>query len=225
MIPLLVLFNYVDAQVAFKIERISDWMTRAFSVSRARDGVLRLSDGQTAVIGDATAILGRLNCLLWQEDDSLLTLEPQYDPFFDEGSSVEYQIVAEAAKGRKSGLAEHVRVESNLLANLDRMSAYDMMVVETTVGKVSTLYAVTSRDGMVTDMLQLSRHALPKDIHKALAGTGISWSAHGNSLTPEESYVRMYGEEALEEARRDREDEYNAFVRAPFSVKQASSKK
>lgn len=208
MIPNHLLFELVDAQVAFKVTKKNT--DGELSVSRARNGKIRLSDRVSYFEDDAPAILNTLKYLVCQELMGPLRLDLRYEPSFDAGQIVDLTITPELAKGQRSGYFQPIAVRSVVLA-AGRLEGREVCIYEATLDRRQTLHCAMIADGEMADVMQLSRHAMPEPIHRMIVGAGMTWDGAPHA---DKSYAKLYGEDRLEQAIAEDESGHAAFVSA-----------
>ncbi len=204
MIPSSLFYDLVDSQIAFKIvQRNFNSPNFIFSVPRAKDGQLRLTIlGSQALIGSADAVLARLNALLCENP----TRQPQHS-FRQQATSneklISYSLFPEAEKGKQHGLPEELSVECRIMHTEHWSPERETVIVNVIVEGKHSLH-IMERVGKdaVQDIGRLSPHALPREIHQKLAANGYH----------EQSFVNLYGDEALEEARTKIKETCNRWV-------------
>ncbi|AOG03083.1 hypothetical protein [Bosea sp. RAC05] len=206
MIPNHLLFELVDAQVAFKVTKKNT--DGELSVSRARNGKIRLSDRVSYYEDDAPAILNTLKYLVCQELMGPLRLDLKFDPSFDAGQIVDLTITPELAKGQRSGYFQPIAVRSVVLAAGD-LQGREVCIYEATLDRRQTLHCAMIADGEMADVMQLSRHAMPEPIHRMIVGAGMTWDGAPHA---DKSYAKLYGEDRLEQVIAEDEAAHNAYV-------------
>jgi hypothetical protein len=193
VIPSGLFYDLVDSQIAFKIvQRNFNSPNFIFSVPRVKDGQLRLTMlGSQPLVGSADAILARLNALLCEHP----VRQPNahaFRPATSNAKIVGYSIFPEAEKGKQHGLPEEMSVECRIMpadrSNPGREISMVSVIVD---GKHSLHLMETVGKDNLQEISRLSPHALPMEIHGGLAANGYY----------QESFVTLYGEEALEEAK------------------------
>jgi hypothetical protein len=209
MLPSPLLFELVDSQVAFSVTK--QLVGGQLSVSRPRNGLLRLSDGIDVLEGNATLVLAKLNYLLCQEMVHQLSLKPEYPPHFDAGQIIKTTLTPESAKGKQSRFDEHIHAETVILAASSPLAASRQVVYETTVGRARSLQVASVIEDTISDLMQVSRRAMPQAIHKMVVGMGMSWTGAPDA---EESYAKLYGQDALERAVTEQDAADDAYTEA-----------
>ncbi|CDM62199.1 MULTISPECIES: hypothetical protein [Rhizobium] len=212
MIPSSLFYDLIDSQIAFKIvQRNFNSPNFIFSVPRAKDGQLRLTIlGSQALVGSADAILARLNALLCEHP------APQPQHSFRQatvnGKVISYSLFPEAEKGKQHGLPEELSVECRLMPADHPSPDRETVLVNVIVEARHSLHLMErlGKDNF-QEISRLSPHALPREIHQKLAANGYY----------EQSFVTLYGEEALEEAKTKLKDACDRWVSADGNVQHA----
>lgn len=192
MIPSSLFYDLIDSQIAFKIvQRNFNSPNFIFSVPRAKDGQLRMTIlGGQALVGSADAILARLNALLCAHPSS----QPQHSfrQVADNGKVITYSLFPEGEKSKHHGMPEELSVECRIMPADDPSSDRETVIVNVIIDGRHSLHLMEKiGNDNFQEVSRLSAHALPKDVHQRLAANGYY----------QQSFVALYGEEALEEAK------------------------
>ncbi|CAH1688999.1 conserved hypothetical protein [Hyphomicrobiales bacterium] len=207
MIPSHVLFALVDEQVEFTV---SKWNTPGhFGVLPAKDGRLKLHDGHHVMEDDATSILGQLNYLLCQEQVGRLTLTPEFEPAFDIGQIIKVTVSPKVEGRRRTGTDHTIGVRTAILASSSSLDSHQKIVYESTVNGATSIHVGGIAHETVIDMMQVSRHAMPQEIHKMIVGHRSSWTGAPDA---EKSYAKLYGKAALKQAIAEQDKADNDYV-------------
>ncbi|CCM77141.1 hypothetical protein [Rhizobium mesoamericanum] len=213
MIPSSLFYDFVDAQVAFKVvQRNLNSPNLVFSVPRAKDGQLRLTMlGSQALVGSPDAVLARLNALLCEDSKR----QPQKFSLRQAtagGKLISYLILPEADRGKQMGMPEEISGECRIMPADYPNGERETAVVSALVAQKRSfhLMEMVGKDSF-QEIGRLSPHALPREIHEKLAANGFY----------EESFVSLYGEEAFEEARLKLKETWNNWTAANLDVRHA----
>lgn len=209
MIPSSLFFDLVDSQIAFKIvQRNFNSPNFIFSVPRAKDGQLRLKVlGSQALVSSAEAVLARLNALLCEHP----VRQPQHS--FKQasftGKLISYSLFPQADKGMHHGMPDELSVECRILPSDHPRAERETVIVSVIVEGRHSLHLMEQvGTHNFQEIGRLSPNALPRETHEKLAANGFY----------EQSFLCLYGDEALEGAKAKLKDAFNRWVAPDMNV-------
>ncbi|CAN7731916.1 hypothetical protein [Rhizobium sp. LjRoot258] len=212
MIPASLFYDLIDSQIAFKIvQRNFNSPNFIFSVPRAQDGQLRLTVlGSQAMVGSADAVLARLNALLCEHP----ARQPQHSfrPATVNGAVISYSLFPEAERGKQHGMPDELAVECRIMPADHPSPDREAVMVNVIIGGRHSLHLMEQigKDNF-QEISRLSPHALPMEIHQKLAANGYY----------EQSFVALYGDAALEEAKIKLKDACSRWVSPDVDLRHA----
>jgi hypothetical protein len=193
MIPSELFHDLLDKNVAFRIiQRNLNGPDYEFSVPHPKDGMVLLkAKGCETLVGYSHAILGRINALMCQRPSREAPSLSADDVYLDTGLVIDFKIVPEPARGKQAGFPEEIQVDGTILYGDYPNAILQHAFISVVIAKKERLY-LTELDGeSLHERFRISHRSIPKDIHGRLVSAGTY---------DEESFVKIYGLEALEEA-------------------------
>lgn len=223
MIPSNLFFDLVDAGVAFKIAKHDlNGPDHIISVTRPYKGLIAIKVNDESLRGSSATIIGRLNTWLITEPTTpgrLQRLSVKDVPFLDPGTVINYSIEPEGVRGAAADFGTSIPVELIIKASEYPNQYPRTAIISAQYGagksKKQALYIMELKpDNTFVEITRLTRNALPKAIHAKLATSDAGgWY--------EETFTKLYGEEALSEAIQSNERAHISWVDELKKIKHA----